>query len=73
MRYHVNSIAGLRRKFVQVRERLGTLLDLRLDKGITQAEYDEKARALKVQQTEIATRIEQHERVMARSARRWRR
>lgn len=28
---------------------------------ITQAEYDEKARALKTQQAEIATRIEQHE------------
>jgi site-specific DNA recombinase len=28
---------------------------------ITQAEYDEKARALKTQQAEVATRIEQHE------------
>ena len=28
---------------------------------MTQTEYDEKARALKTQQAEIATRIEQHE------------
>ena len=54
VRYHVDSIAGLRRQYDQVRERLGTLPDLRLDKSITQAEYDEKARALKTQQAEIA-------------------
>ena len=60
-RYHVDAIVGLRRQYDQIRERLGTLLDLRLDKSITQAEYDEKALALKTQQAEIATRIEQHE------------
>src|SRR5262249_52336354 len=38
-----------------------TLLDLRLDKSITQDEYDKKARELKQRQTEIALRIEQHQ------------
>src|SRR5262249_29652063 len=41
--------------------RLATLLDLRLDKSITQNEYDKKARELKERQTEIALRIEQHQ------------
>jgi phage terminase large subunit-like protein len=37
------------------------LLDLRLDKSITQDEYDKKARELKGRQNEIALRIEQHQ------------
>lgn len=60
-RFHVDAIAKLRTDLDRTRERLGTLLDLRLDKSITQNEYDEKARALKQQQTEIAARIDQHQ------------
>lgn len=60
-RFHTDAIAQLRIDHDQARERLGALLDLRLDKSITQNEYDEKARALKQQQVEIAVRIEQHQ------------
>ena len=60
-RFHTDAIAQLRKDQDGARERLGTLLDLRLDKSITQNEYDEKARALKQQQVEIAARIEQHQ------------
>jgi site-specific DNA recombinase len=59
--FHRDAIAGLRREQDRVRERLSTLLDLRLDQSITQAEYDKKARELKEQQAEIALRIEQHQ------------
>ena len=59
--FHRDTIAGLRREYDQVRERLAVLLDLRLDKSITQDEYDRKARELKERQTEIGLRIEQHQ------------
>ena len=59
--FHRDAIEGLRREFDQLRERLAMLLDLRLDKSITQDEYDKKARALKERQSEIALRIEQHQ------------
>ena len=59
--FHRDTIASLRREYDQVRERLAVLLDLRLDKSITQDEYDKKARELKARQTEIAMRIEQHQ------------
>jgi DNA invertase Pin-like site-specific DNA recombinase len=59
--FHKDAIAGLRRDYDQSRDRLATLLDLRLDKSITQDEYDRKARELKDRQVEIATRIEQHQ------------
>ena len=45
----------------QTREKLAVLLDMRLDKSITQDDYDRKARELKERQTEIALRIEQHQ------------
>lgn len=60
-RFHIDAIAQLRKEQDQVRDRLSALLDLRLDKSITQTQYDEKARLLKRQQTEIAARIEQHQ------------
>ena len=59
--FHRDTIASLRREHDQVRDRLAILLDLRLDKSITQDEYDKKARELKERQTEIALRIEQHQ------------
>jgi site-specific DNA recombinase len=59
--FHRDAIEGLRREYDLVRDRLATLLDLRLDKSITQNEYDNKARELKERQTEIALRIEQHQ------------
>lgn len=59
--FHRDTIAGLRREYDQVRERLGILLDVRLDQSITQDEYDRKARELKERQTEIAIQIEQHQ------------
>jgi site-specific DNA recombinase len=60
-RFHQDAIDGLRREYDQLRDRLATLLDLRLDKSITQDEYDKKARELKERQTEIAMRVEQHQ------------
>ena len=60
-KFHLDAIEGLRREFDQLRDRLATLLDLRLDKSITQDEYDKKAHELKQRQTEIALRIEQHQ------------
>lgn len=59
--FHRDAIDGLLREYDQVRERLATLLDLRLDKSITQNDYDKKARELKERQAEIALRIEQHQ------------
>src|SRR5262249_43929291 len=37
-RFHQDAIDGLRREYDQLRDRLATLLDLRLDKSITQDE-----------------------------------
>lgn len=59
--FHVDAINGLRRQYDQTRERLAVLLDLRLDKSITQDEYDRKARELKNRQTKLALQIEQHQ------------
>ncbi len=59
--FHRDAIAGLRREYDQTRDKLAVLLDLRLDKSITQDEYDKKARELKGRQNEIALRIEQHQ------------
>jgi len=59
--FHREAIEGLRREHDKVRDRLSTLLDMRLDQSITQDEYDKKARELKERQIEIALRIEQHE------------
>jgi hypothetical protein len=59
--FHVTSVAALRREYDRTREQLATLLDIRLNKSITQDEYDKKARELKQRQTEIALRIEQHQ------------
>jgi hypothetical protein len=58
--FHRDAIEGLRRDLDRTRERLATLLDLRLDQSITQREYDTKARELKERQAEIATRLDQH-------------
>ena len=55
--FHRDAIAGLRREYDQTRDKLAVLLDLRLDKSITQDEYDKKARELKGRQNEIALRI----------------
>jgi hypothetical protein len=60
-KFHLGAIAGLRREYDQTRERLATLLDLRLDKSITDNEYDKKARELKEHQLELTIRIEQHQ------------
>jgi len=60
-RFHRDAIAALRREYDQVRERLNALLDLRLDRSITQDDYDKKVRELKQRQTEIGLRIEQHQ------------
>jgi site-specific DNA recombinase len=60
-RFHADAITSLRRDCNLINERLATLLDLRLDKSITQSEYDKKALSLKYKQAEIAARIEQHQ------------
>jgi site-specific DNA recombinase len=59
--FHRKAIERLRQENDKVRERLAILLDLRLDKRITQDEYDKKARDLKQSQTEVVLRIEQHQ------------
>ncbi len=59
--FHLDAIAGLRREYDQVRDKLATLLDLRLDKSITGDEYDKKARELKERHLELKMRIEQHQ------------
>ena len=59
--FHRDAIVGLRREYDQLRDKLATLLDLRLDKSITQDEYDKKARELKERQAEITLRVEQHQ------------
>ncbi len=59
--FHLDAIAGLRREYDQVRDKLGVLLDMRLDKSITGNDYDKKATELKAHQLELAMRIEQHQ------------
>jgi site-specific DNA recombinase len=59
--FHGDAIAALRGKYDKLQEKLATLLDMRLDKSITQSDYDKKARELKERQTEIGLRIEQHQ------------
>jgi site-specific DNA recombinase len=59
--FHRDAVTALRRDYDQTRDKLATLLDLRLDKSITQDEYDKKAREIKERQTEIALQIEQHQ------------
>jgi len=59
--FHLDAINGLRREYDQTRDRLSTLLDLRLDQSITQDEYDKKGRELKERRAELALRIEQHQ------------
>jgi site-specific DNA recombinase len=59
--FHIDATSALRRDYDRVRDKLATLLDMRLDKSITQDDYDKKARELKEQQAETATRIEQHQ------------
>jgi site-specific DNA recombinase len=58
--FHIKAVASLRRAYDQVRERLGTLLDMRLDQSITKDEHDKKARELKEREAEIDARIQQH-------------
>jgi hypothetical protein len=41
-RYHLEAVERLRREHDEVRQRLGRLLDLRLDQSITSTEYDKK-------------------------------
>jgi site-specific DNA recombinase len=59
--FHRDAIKGLRRESDKVHDRLAMLLDLRLDRRITQDEYDKKARDLKQHQAEIGLRVAQHE------------
>ena len=60
-RFHNEAIESLRREHDRIGERLDTLLDMRLDQSITQADYDKKARELKESRAEVAARIEQHQ------------
>jgi DNA invertase Pin-like site-specific DNA recombinase len=59
--FHRDAIVALRRDYDRAQDKLAALLDMRLDKSITQDEYDKKARELKECQIEIAVRIEQHQ------------
>ena len=59
--FHVDESRRSGVSTIGIQAKLATLLDMRLDKSITQNEYDKKARELKERQTEIAARIEQHQ------------
>ena len=59
--FHEDAIVALRRKHDATRQRLATLLDVRLDQSITQDEYDKKARELKEGLHAIETQIAQHQ------------
>jgi site-specific DNA recombinase len=69
--FHNDAIVALRRDYDKVHDKLATLLDMRLDRSITQDEYDKKARQLKESQAEIAARIDQHRQGMVSTVRRW--
>ena len=58
--FREEAIKELRQEHDRVTTRLDTLLDMRLDQSITEAEYDKKAQELKDRQAEIETRIVQH-------------
>src|SRR5262245_60784783 len=60
-KFHAEEMAALRAEYDRAQRKLATLLDMRLDKSITQSEYDKKARELKERQTEIAMRIERQQ------------
>lgn len=59
--FHKNAIVGLQKEYLQINEKLNSLLDLRLDKSITKDDYDIKARELKERQHEIAVMMGNHE------------
>ncbi len=59
--FHRDAITGFRRDHDRIRDQLAVLLDMRLDRSITQSEYDKKARDLKERQVEIGLRIERHQ------------
>jgi len=59
--YHKEAIKRMQSEYLQINERLNTLLDLRLDKSITKDEYDKKAYDLKQRQLEISIMTANHE------------
>ncbi|MDX2073950.1 MAG: recombinase family protein [Alphaproteobacteria bacterium] len=59
--FHKEAIVGLQKEYLQINDRLNTLLDLRLDKSITKDEYDIKAQSMKQRQHEIAVMMGNHE------------
>lgn len=59
--FHRDAIENLQKEYLQINEKLATLLDMRLDKSITGDEYDKKAHELKQRQHEISIMTANHQ------------
>lgn len=58
--YHKNSITQLQTEYTQIQTSLDTLLDLCINRSITQDEYDKKAKDLKNRQYDITQSMKDH-------------
>ncbi len=59
--FHKEAVKSLQKEYLQINDKLNTLLDLRLEKSITKNEYDIKAQQLKQRQHEISIMTTNHE------------
>ena len=58
--YHKKELARIRAEYDRIQNRVDGLMDLRLDKSITQDEYDKKLQQLKDQQYRLDLEAEEH-------------
>ncbi len=58
--FHNREIARIRAEYDRTQRRLANLLDVRLDGGITQDEYDKKLREMKERQYRLNIEMEEH-------------
>lgn len=58
--FHTKAIDSLRQEYDQLQKRFSVLLDLRLDKSITEEEYTKKAYEMKQRQYEIDDQLKQY-------------
>ena len=59
--FHMDAVKSLQKEYVEIRDKLNILLEMRLDKSITKNEYDIKAQSLKERQLEINIMSKNHE------------
>ena len=59
--FHMDAVKSLQKEYVEIRDKLNVLLEMRLDKSITKNEYDIKARSLKERQLEVSIMAKNHE------------